>query len=125
VKLLLDSHVLLWWKGLNPRLTPGLLEAIGGAEEVYVSAATAWELGLKVSLGKLVLPGPVEAGILSAGFVELPVTFRHTQRAVALPPLHTDPFDRMLVAQAVVEGLTLVTHDARILQYDVAVLRVP
>jgi PIN domain nuclease of toxin-antitoxin system len=125
MRLLLDSHVLLWWKAADPTLTPVIVRAIADAEAVFVSAATAWELGLKSSLGKLRLPEPVEDGIAAAGFVELPVRFRHTREAVALPPHHHDPFDRMLVAQARCEGLTLMTHDDRIARYEVALLRVP
>lgn len=125
MRLLLDSHVFLWWKAADPRLSPPMVRAIADAEEVYVSAATAWELGLKVSLGKLRLPESVEDGIASAGFKELPVHFRHTREAVVLPPYHHDPFDRMLVAQALCEGLTLMTHDDKITQYSVPVLRVP
>lgn len=125
MRLLLDSHVFLWWKTADPRLSPSMVRAIAEADEVYVSAATAWELGLKVSLGKLRLPESVEEGIVAAGFTELPVHFRHTRDAVVLPPHHHDPFDRMLVAQAMCEGLTLMTHDDKITRYEVAVLRVP
>jgi PIN domain nuclease of toxin-antitoxin system len=95
------------------------------ADEIYVSAATAWELGLKVSLGKFRLPKFVEDSIVAAGFTELPVHFRHTREAVLLPPHHQDPFDRMLVARARSEGLTCMTQDDRITQHEVAVLRVP
>lgn len=125
MRLLLDSHVFLWWKSADPRLTKAVVEAVGTAADVYVSAATAWELGLKVNLGKLRLPAPVEDGVREAGFRELPVTFRHTRAAVDLPMHHKDPFDRMLVAQALCEGLTIVTHDDSIARYDVALLRVP
>jgi PIN domain nuclease of toxin-antitoxin system len=124
MRLLLDSHVFLWWKAADPRLSPAMVRAITEAAEVYVSAATAWELGLKVSLGKLRLPESVEDGIAAAGLTELPVHFRHTREAVLLPPHHHDPFDRMLVAQARCEGLTLMTHDDKITRYEVAVLRV-
>jgi PIN domain nuclease of toxin-antitoxin system len=125
MRLLLDSHVFLWWKAMDPRLSPAMVRTIAEAAEVHVSAATAWELGLKVSLGKLRLPESVEDGIAAAGFTELPVHFRHTREAVGLPPHHHDPFDRMLVAQARCEGLTLMTHDDKIIQYEVSVLRVP
>jgi PIN domain nuclease of toxin-antitoxin system len=125
MRLLLDSHVFLWWKAADQRLSPAMVRAIAEAEEVYVSAATAWELGLKVSLGKLRLPESVEDGVLAAGFRELPVNFRHTREAVVLPPHHHDPFDRMLVAQALCEGLTIMTHDDKITQSEVALLRVP
>lgn len=125
MRLLLDSHVFLWWQCADARLSSTVVEAISMAPEVFVSAATAWELGLKVSLGKLRLPEPVEDGIRATGFRELSVTFEHTRRAVLLPPLHRDPFDRMLVAQAQCEGLAIVTHDEVVARYEVAVLRVP
>jgi PIN domain nuclease of toxin-antitoxin system len=125
VRLLLDSHVFLWWQAADPRLSPSLVGIIAEADEVHVSAATAWELGLKASLGKLRLPEPVEDGIAAAGFLELPVTCAHTREAAGLPPHHHDPFDRMLVAQARCERLTLVTHDVQLMRYEVAVLRVP
>lgn len=124
MRLLLDSHVFLWWKAADPRLSPQMVRAIAEADEVYVSAATAWELGLKVSLGKLRLPESVEDGVAAAGFTELSVQFRHTREAVALPLHHHDPFDRMLVAQARCEGLTLMTHDDKITRYEVSILRV-
>jgi PIN domain nuclease of toxin-antitoxin system len=125
VRLLLDSHVFLWWRMADPRLTKELVDEVRGADVVYVSAATAWELGLKVALGKLRVPEAVEDGVRDSGFVELPVTFRHTRAAAALPLLHRDPFDRMLVAQAQEEGLRIVTHDAAIRPYGVATLYVP
>ncbi len=123
MRLLLDSHVFLWWKSADPRLSNTLVAIIGSAAEVYVSAATAWELGLKEALAKLRLPESVEDGVASAGFLELPVTFHHTRKATLLPPHHRDPFDRMMVAQALCENLTLVTHDEQILQYEVPILR--
>lgn len=125
MKLLLDSHVFLWWQSADPRLSVALIEAIRAAPEVYVSAATAWEIGLKVTIGKLSIPEPVETGALASGFRELPVTFRHTRKAAELPMHHRDPFDRMLIAQALCEDFTLVTHDDAITRYDVPILWVP
>jgi PIN domain nuclease of toxin-antitoxin system len=125
VRLLLDSQVFLWWRTADPRLTRPIVDAVLGATVVYVSAATAWELGLKVALGKLRIPEPIEDGVADSGFLELPVAFRHTKAAAALPPVHRDPFDRMLVAQAQQEGLTLVTHDEVLTAYGIALLRVP
>ena len=122
MNLLLDSHVFLWWKLSDPRISGKVEDAIRKAPEVYVSVATAWELGLKVNLGKLRLAEPVEQGVVSAGFRELPVTFRHTSTAVSLPMHHRDPFDRMLIAQALCEKLMIVTHDTAITQYEVPVL---
>ena len=124
MKLLLDSHVFLWWQANDPRLTKAFKNVVRSANEVYVSAVTAWELGLKASLGKLRLPASVEDGVTESGFWELPITFAHARVAVALPHHHRDPFDRMLIAQALVENLTLVTHDAAIQRYEVPVLSV-
>lgn len=124
MRLLLDSHVFLWWQANDTRLTREIKNVVRLAKEVYVSAVTAWELGLKVSLGKLRLPASVEDGVTESGFWELPFTFAHARVAVALPHHHRDPFDRMLIAQALVEHLTLVTHDLEIQRYEVAVLSV-
>jgi len=123
VRLLLDSHVLLWWLDDDARLAP-VRDIVIAAPMVYVSAATVWELALKSSLGKLVLPGPL-TGVLAANhFDELPITGAHAEAAVGLPAVHADPFDRMLVAQAAVERLTLVTHDLLLAKYGGALLKV-
>jgi PIN domain nuclease of toxin-antitoxin system len=87
-----------------------------------VSAASAWEAAIKVSLGRLELPDTVEAGVLASGFEKLSISFSHAERAGALPPHHKDPFDRMLVAQAQADGLTLVTHDRLLEPYEVEIL---
>jgi PIN domain nuclease of toxin-antitoxin system len=122
VRLLLDSHVFLWWRAADPRLDRDVTRKVLDAAEVFVSAATAWELGLKVSLGKLRVPDPIEDGVRDSGFQQLPVTFEHTRIATFLPLHHKDPFDRMLVAQARAESLTLVTHDRAMEPYDVPIL---
>ncbi len=121
-RLLLDTPVFLWWRTADARLTAPVQRAIAEAEWVYVSAATAWELAIKAALGRLRLPDSVAAGVRQSGFEPLPITFQHAEAAAALPPHHGDPFDRMLVAQARLEGLTLVTHDGNIPRYDVPVL---
>jgi PIN domain nuclease of toxin-antitoxin system len=95
---------------------------IAEADLVFVSAASAWEAAIKVSVGRLELPDTVEAGVIASGFEKLLITFSHAERAAALPPHHRDPFDRMLVAQAQAEGLTLVTHDRVLESYDVEIL---
>lgn len=117
-RLLLDTHVFLWWRTDDPRLTAPVRDAVTAAAVVYVSAASAWEAAIKVGLGKLVLPGPFEAGVVDSGFDRLLVGFSHAEEVVRLPPHHRDPFDRMLVAQARVEGLVLVTHDDALRPYD-------
>jgi len=90
--------------------------------DVFVSAASIWESGLKVMTGRLTLERSLDSAAAEAGFTELPVTWRHAVRATSLPPLHRDPFDRMLVAQALEEGLVLLTRDPLVQQYPVATM---
>lgn len=121
-RLLLDTHVFLWWRGEPFRLTPDVRNRIATADIVFVSAASAWEAAIKVSLGRLELPDTIEAGVLASGFERLLITFSHAERVTGLPLHHKDPFDRILVAQAQAEGLTLVTHDRLLEPYDVELL---
>ena len=121
-RLLLDTHVFLWWRGEPSRLSPEVRNRIAAAELVFVSAASAWEAGIKVALGRLDLPDTVEAGVLASGFEKLLITFPHAERAASLPAHHRDPFDRMLVAQAQIEDLILVTHDGLLKPYDIEIL---
>jgi PIN domain nuclease of toxin-antitoxin system len=121
--LLLDTHALLWSIGDADRLSPKVLDVISsGLTPAYVSAASMWEIAIKRASGKLVAPDDLLEKVAAASFGELSVTFEHAAVAGALPPHHRDPFDRMLVAQAQVEGLTLVTSDARVARYDVQVM---
>lgn len=120
--LLLDTHVFLWWRGEPAKLVPAARSAIAEAPIVFVSAASAWEASIKESLGKLKLPESFAAGVVDSAFQRLPITFAHAEAVAALPPHHRDPFDRMLVAQARVEGLALVTHDPRMKPYPVEIL---
>lgn len=121
MSLLLDTHVLIWWDE-GRRLRPEAARAIRDAEVVYVSAAAAWEVAIKIGLGRLRPSRTVAEAAEESGFTELPVTFRHAERVSALPPHHRDPLDRLLVAQAMVEGLTIVTRDPVFHRYGVAVL---
>lgn len=120
-RLLLDTHIFLWWRGEPSRLTSEVRSRIAAADIVFVSAASAWEAAIKISLGRLDLPDTIEAGVTASGFEKLLITFSHAERAAGLPPHHRDPFDRMLVAQAQAEGLTLVTHDRLLQTYDVEI----
>lgn len=95
---------------------------IAGAEVVFISAASAWEAAIKAGLGKLRLPESFESGVAKSGFRQLPIGLGHAARVSDLPPHHQDPFDRMLVAQAQSEGLTLVSHDRNLAPYDVPIL---
>jgi PIN domain nuclease of toxin-antitoxin system len=121
VNLLLDTHVLIWWDE-GRRLAAEARRAIADADSVYVSAASAWEVAIKTGLGRLRPIRTVEQAVDESGFLELPVTFRHAERVGKLPPHHRDPFDRLLIAQADVEDLTLVTRDAVFARYGVAVI---
>ena len=121
-RLLLDTHVFIWWRGEPGRLSSEARSRIATADIVFVSAASAWEAAIKASLGRLDLPDTFESGVLASGFEKLLVTFHHTEQVIGLPHHHRDPFDRMLVAQAQAEGLTLVTHDPLLEPYDVQIL---
>jgi len=120
--LLLDTHIFLWWRGEPSRLLSAVASRIATADLVFVSVASAWEAAIKRSLGRLDLPDTMEAGVLASGFQELLISFSHAERAAALPLHHRDPYDRMLVAQAQAEGLTLVTRDRLLEPYDVEIL---
>ncbi len=123
MRLLLDSHVVVWWSAFPGRLRVKTREMITAPEnEVFLSAASTWELGLKIARGKLHMPEDYVAQLLATGFEALPVEIAHTSRAALLPTLHGDPFDRLLIAQALVEGMVLVTADREIVRYDVPVL---
>ena len=124
MRLLLDTHVWLWWLGDDRRLGRRARQALGNPRnEVYVSAASAWEIAIKSALGKLRLAkADLEAEIAANGFLELEVRTRHAIRAGGPGPVHEDPFDRMLVAQAQVEDLTVVTGDPMFERYGVSLL---
>jgi PIN domain nuclease of toxin-antitoxin system len=118
LNLLLDSNILLWWLADDPRLSGEAREMIVSSPVVYVSAATTWEIEIKRALGKLKAPADLEAALSASHFVPLAVTVAHSIAAAALPRHHDDPFDRMLIAQAVLESLTLVTGDRRLQDYE-------
>lgn len=124
MRLLLDTHAWLWWLGDDQRLGRRARQALGNPRsEVYVSAASAWEIAIKVALRKLrLVKADLEAEIAANGFLELPIRTRHALQAGRLAPVHDDPFDRMLVAQAQAEDLAVVTGDPIFGRYGVAVL---
>lgn len=121
--LLLDSHVLLWYVDGDTRLSDADAMVIRKTEHVSVSAATVWELTIKMTLGKLP-PRSILALARDANCTLLPITPEHAQAIASLPRHHGDPFDHLLLAQAKVEGLTLVTHDEVLARYGVPVLLV-
>ncbi len=122
-RLLLDTHALLWVLDDDAALEESARSAIvDPRNDVFVSAVSMWEISIKRSLGKLKAPEELLSTVAASGFRELPVTFVHADQAGGLPPHHRDPFDRMLVAQAQMEGLTIVTHDSVIAKYGVRIL---
>lgn len=119
MRLLLDSHVALWWLGDEAWLANEARRSISTADQVFVSVVTPWELGIKSASGKIVLPGDLVPQLLAAGFEMLPISAEHAVAAPALPRHHSDPFDRMLIAQANNEKLSVVTADGQFKMYDV------
>jgi PIN domain nuclease of toxin-antitoxin system len=122
VSLLLDTHVALWGLAADPRLDEAVLDRLRHDPDIFLSSMTLWEITLKQSTGKLGGPADLAERVRDMGFRELPVTHAHAIVAGRLPAHHRDPFDRMLIAQARVEGLTLATRDSDIQRYDVDVL---
>jgi PIN domain nuclease of toxin-antitoxin system len=120
LRLLLDTHALIWWDAGT--LPVSVNRRIQRASEVFVSAATAWEIAIKAGLGRLRMTSSVAKVAAAYGFRELPVTFAHAHHLLTLPPVHRDPFDRLLVAQAATEGLTLVSKDGALASYGVTVV---
>ncbi len=120
-RLLLDTHTFLWWLTDDARLGVAARAAIAlPVNQVFVSAVTGWEIAIKRALGKLEAPDGLEEAIEQEGFLHLPVSFRHGERAGALPLHHRDPFDRMLIAQCEIEGLELVSADLALAKYSVS-----
>lgn len=122
-RLLLDTCVLIDWATDPRRIKNNARLAIANPRsQVYVSAISAFEIVIKQQLGKLTAPSDIQKLLAANRFVELPVTVHHAESLAGVPPLHKDPFDRLLIGQAICEQLTLVTRDSKILAYDVATL---
>jgi PIN domain nuclease of toxin-antitoxin system len=123
LNLLLDTHVLLWRLNDDKRIPRNILKLIeNDSNSIFVSAASAWEISIKKALGKLRAPYDLDGAIRLSDFVHLPVSIPHAILAGQLPLHHNDPFDRLLIAQSIIEGLTLVTRDQRQILYDVKVI---
>lgn len=119
MRILLDTHIYLWWLQDSPRLSAAARQQIQTATEVYVSSASLWECSIKIGLGKLQADiGELVAQIEASGFIELPVFARHTLVLAKLPEHHRDPFDRLLVAQALAEPLRLLTAEQQLSAYS-------
>lgn len=121
MKLLLDTQLLLWAAGQPDRLSPAARKALTHPDnELLFSAASIWEVTIKNSLGRedfRVEPRVLRRGLIDNGYIELPITSEHAVNVDALLPVHKDPFDRILLAQAQVEGITLLTTDAQVARY--------
>jgi PIN domain nuclease of toxin-antitoxin system len=118
VRLLLDTHIFLWVVLGSPKLKPAARSLLQSSSAVYVSSASIWEVAIKAALGKIdVEPAVLVDEIEQGGFLELPVTARHAAGVGSLPQLHGDPFDRILIAQALAEPLALLTSDRQLARY--------
>jgi PIN domain nuclease of toxin-antitoxin system len=122
VRLLLDTHVLIWWDE-GARLSPPARTAIEEAQQVHVSAVSGWEIAIKTALGRLRPSRSVADAIADSGFEELPLRLRHAEALERLPLHHRDPFDRMLAAQALADDLVLVTRDGVFAAYELKLIK--
>ena len=122
MKLLLDTHALIWFLAGDARMSDGARVAIESAERVYVSSATIWEIAMKVARGRLTVPRDLTDRLLGLGMLPMAIEWEHARVAAGLPTHHQDPFDRVLVAQAIVERLTIVTRDQDIARYPVPIV---
>jgi PIN domain nuclease of toxin-antitoxin system len=116
--LLLDTHAFIWWDASNGQLSAAAAAEIGDpANRVYVSAASIWEIAIKQRLGRLSFTGSPSRAVARNGFLSLPISGEHAEAAATLPPIHQDPFDRLLIAQSLARNLVLVTADSFVKQY--------
>ncbi|MBF2057873.1 MAG: type II toxin-antitoxin system VapC family toxin [Cyanobacterium sp. T60_A2020_053] len=123
MKFLLDTHILLWWLGDEAKLSPQIRAVICHPENmIFVSAATVWEMSIKKSLGKLFVPNNLLEKLKDNYFRVLDITAEHGLKVTDLPLHHKDPFDRMLIAQAMIEDLTIITLDTKFPLYDITLL---
>lgn len=122
--LLLDTPVVLWWLADDSALPDEVKDQLDHEPDAFISAATIWEVAIKQAIGKLPEPAGLPELVRDSGFAQLPISAQHAITAARLPLIHRDPFDRMLIAQAQHENLTLVTRDPRCQQYDVTILPV-
>lgn len=124
MKLLLNTHTLIWWLKNDPTLFEGAKKAISNPDNlVFISAASAWEIAIKKSLGKLDAPDDLETQIEKHNFQLLPITIAHGVAVGKLPWHHKDPFDRIIIAQAICESMTIITRDKKFNSYNISLHR--
>ena len=123
MKLLLDTHILLWWLTQDRKLSQTETDIITDPDNlIFVSAATAWEIAVKKMIGKLEAPDDLPAALAANNFLELPISIEHSQKLYRLPLHHHDPFDRIMVSQAMSEDLIFMTRDTKIALYDIKII---
>ncbi len=123
MRVLLDTHVFLWWLRDDAALGTKIRAVIAAPDnEIFLSAASIWEIGIKKALGKLKAPDRLDQIAEARGFIGLPITLAHAGAAGALEQHHNDPFDRMLIAQARMEDLLLASNDSKLALYDIVTL---
>lgn len=123
MNVLLDTHIVLWWLDDDDRLGKGHRDVLKDKNHLcFVSAASIWEISIKMGLGKIEMPAHYLTVLKKQGFHELPVTWQHTHHVSSLPAYHKDPFDRLLIAQAQVESLVLLTVDDMVKSYPIQTL---
>lgn len=123
MKLLLDTHIVLWWLDDPTLLAEAARNAISDPDnDVFVSAVVAWEIAIKRGLGKLTAPPDFESAIEACGFIPMVITVEHALGVESLPLHHRDPFDRMLIAQSQLEDCTIVTRDSEFARYGIATI---
>jgi PIN domain nuclease of toxin-antitoxin system len=125
VKYLLDTHVLLWWLDNKSPLKPAVRQCIDDPHhDISISSASIWEIGIKKALGQLTAPEDLLEILDKNRMTVLPITAQHAYAVRSLPRLHGDPFDRMLVTQAMLEGFTVMTHDKHMAAYSISCMMV-
>ena len=123
MNLLLDTHIALWWLEDNPSLLEARREIISNADNLcFISSATIWEISIKSALGKIDITDTYIDELRGEGFLELVINWSHARKVKELPPIHADPFDRLLIAQAQIEEMILLSADENIKRYDVSVI---
>ena len=118
-RFLLDTQIFLWWLSDAPQLKENTRKIIANPRNlIYISAVTSWEIAIKKALGKVKAPGNISEIVQEEGFLKLPIQLYHGDMIFDLPPIHRDPFDRMLIAQALSEDLTIITADRKLTMYE-------